>query len=547
MHSIHKEDINHILKQKKLQLVFLFYVLLILPLLTPLAQNIPVKEVGSIMIINTLFFISFSIFSCFLPPRAEKVLYTLLLAFSMIPGTMFLGYLIFARVLLEQNSITSLFETNAEESKEFVMHYFNMWVIGGVLIYIIIPVVMILKMRSYRPLRIKRYKVAFIVSLTAILSIVFISKLSQSVYFLKFYHTYAAYKIRLYNEKKAIANRQSYTYSVEKIVPDSVPQTLVVVIGESLTRHHMQLYGYGRNTTPLLSAKNDSVIVYTNVISPQVHTIPVIRSILSFYERENHSYFETKPSLFELFNRAGYETYFISNQAFGGKFGTSYDVLLELAQHKTDLSPNKAHDGIVLNSLKNILSKPNEKNRLIVIHLIGNHMAYKFRYPEDFAVFNHQKDNFVKSNKFRNKDALKAIDEYDNSVLYNDYVIAQIINTVNQEAPDNASVVYFSDHGEELFDFRNFAGHAYEKLSPYMCEVPFIVWMSDSFRTNRKDITIDANRPYSTADFIFSISNLAGINYKDYDESRSIFSDKFNPRKRFVGDVPYDELIYKRN
>ena len=533
--------IAHILKRKKLQLVFLFYVLLILPLLSPLAQNIPFEKVSCILLTNIVLFLAITMFSFFLTPRVEKILYTLLLVFTTLPGAMFLGYLLFARVLLEQNSITSLFETNPEESKEFLLHYLNIWVIAGVVIYVIIPIIMIWRMKSYRPLKVKRYKVVFVISLIIILSCVFVSRLSQSVYFINFYNTFAAYKVRIYNEGLDIGKRQNKEYNVQKKISTS-PQTMVVVIGESLTRHHMQLYGYGRKTNLLLSGKKDSIYVYTNVISPQVHTIPVIRSVLSFADRENPEYFTTKPSAFELFNRAGYETYFISNQPFGGKFGTSYDVLLNLADHKYDLSTAKKHDEVTLLKLQEILDQPTTKDRFIIVHLIGNHMAYKFRYPTSFEVFDNNKDKFVKKASFIDAVAIKSIDEYDNSVLYNDYIISKMIDAVRKQC-SNSALVYFSDHGEELYDYRKFAGHAYEKVSPPMCEIPFIVWLSDDFKASRPDLAIQINRPYSTCDFIHSVSDLAGIVYKDYDASKSLFSLQFNPGKRFVGDMPYEELV----
>lgn len=535
----------HVLGRKKVQLFFLFYVLLILPLLTPLAQNIPWREATSILCINTLLFFAISLFSFFLKPRAEKILYTVLLIFAMIPGAMFLGYLIFARVLLEQNSITSLFETNPEESREFMMHYFNIWVIAGVIAYVVIPVIMIWKMKSYKPLTIKRYKILFGVSLTVILCIVFISRLGQSVYFINFYNTFASYKIRLYNENKAIARRQTIPYEVTLKQDVSQPQTLVVVIGESLTRNHMQLYGYGRSTNPLLSAKKDSICVFTDVVSPQVHTIPVIRSVLTFTERGDYDYFTTKPSVFELFNRAGYNTYFISNQPFEGNFKSSYHTLLELARHTYDLTPKKEHDGVVLDKLQEIMKSDTLQNKLIVIHLIGNHMAYKFRYPSNFSVFDNKEDHFIQATNYLNKEAQQAIDEYDNSVLYNDFVIANIIDVLNK-ASDDAAMVYFSDHGEELYDYRNFAGHAYEKVSAYMCEVPFILWLSPDFMKNRPDLHIDTKRPYSTVDFIYSISNLAGLEYIDYNSQRSMFSKDFIPNSRYVGDIPYEVLLQRK-
>ncbi|MDR1809793.1 MAG: sulfatase-like hydrolase/transferase, partial [Prevotella sp.] len=515
--------------------------------LTPLAQNVPFDKSAYILIINTVLFLGLALFSFFLSPKVEKGVYTVLLLISMLPGAMFLGYLLFASVLLETNSITSLFETNPEESKEFVMDYFNIWLAVGVLLYVIFPVVMILLMPSYRPLPVRKHKMLFFSSLVAILCVVLISRLSQSVYFINFYHTYVSYKMRIHKEDKAIPDRQKMAYDVRRNVHHAEPQTLVAVIGESLTRHHMQLYGYGRKTNPLLSAKGDSILVYADIVSPQVHTIPVIRSALSLSDRLHPEYFTEKPSLFELFNRAGYETYFISNQSFGGKYGTSYDALLNLAEHKYLLSQTGKNDEVVLPAFEQILETDSARNKLILIHLIGNHMAYKFRYSSSFNIFDHTRDEFVKEADYISEQAKTVIDQYDNSVAYNDYVIAGIIDLMRRKCNDNAAMVYFSDHGEELYDFRKFAGHAYEKVSAWMCEVPFIVWMPDGFKRERSDLVFDVNRPYSTADFVFSISDLAGLDFPDYDASRSIFSSLFIPRERFVGDIPYENLKEKAN
>ncbi|MFR9165202.1 MAG: sulfatase-like hydrolase/transferase [Dysgonomonas sp.] len=528
-----------------MQLVFLFYVLLILPLLSPLAQNIPSKEVCSMVVINIFLFLAVSVFSLFFTPKAEKVIYIILLVITIIPSAIFLGYLLFARVLLEQNSITSLFETNTAESKEFIMHYFNIGIIMGILIYIIIPIIMIWKMKAYKPLKIHKHKITFAASLSIIICITFVSKLSQSIYFINFYNTFIAYKIQTYKEDEGIKNRQKLQYEVN--VKEDIPkeQTIVMVIGESLTRNHMQIYGYGRETTPLLAAKRDSVSIYKDVVSPQVHTIPVLRSVLSFSNRKHPEYFVQKPSAFELFNRAGYETYFISNQPFGGKNKTSYDVLLELAKHKYDMTtPKRRFDDVTVKKFEQILTDTINKRKFIVIHLMGNHMAYQFRYPSKFNVFDHTKDSYIQDESFRNDDAKKLIDEYDNSVLYNDHVISQTISLLQKRNLPNSAMIYFSDHGEELYDFRNFAGHAYEKLSVYMCQIPFILWLSPDYLNGRKDISIDTARPFSIENVIYSITDLAGLKYEDYDSSKSLFSKEFIPEIRYVGDIRYDDLQY---
>lgn len=539
-------DILNILKKKKLQFFFLFYILLLLPILSPIAQNLSVIDKFAIFLVCGSLFCAISIVSVFISSKAERIIYSILLILSIIPGAIFLAYLLFAHVLLEQNSVTSLFETNPEESKEFVAYYLSVWVITGVLIYTAIPIVMLCKMKSFKPLKIKNHKVIFTVSILIIVAITGINRVSRSVYFINFYKTFISYKIRTSCEITTINERQNKPFEVQIAYQDTIPQTIVVVVGESLTRGHLSLYGYKRNTNPLLSQRPDSLLhVYKDVVSPQVHTIPVIRSILSMTEPDHPEYFTEKPSLFELFNRADYETYLISNQGFSEKYNSSFDILLSLAKNKCNLAPLKQHDDIIQPKLDRILAENKGKNKLILIHLIGNHMAYEFRYPKEYIVFDNKKDGLVADAPYRDINAKKTIDKYDNSVLYNDFIINTIIKSLEGLKNEKTVMIYFSDHGEEMYDYRQFAGHAYEKVSPTMCEIPFMIWMSGSYKQSRSDLVFDNERPYSTADFIFSVSDIGGLKYEGYDDSRSIFSSHFVPRERFVGEKRYEDIRKK--
>lgn len=538
-------EIYSILKRKKTQFFFLFYILLLVPILCPLAQNFTFIDKVAVFLVCGLFFAAIWTLSLFISSKSEKIIYSVMLAISIIPGSIYLAYLLFANVMLEQNSVTSLFETNPEESKEFVAHYLSIWVIVGVLIYAAIPIVMICMMQSFRKLKIKEHKTLFILSIITIIAIIGIGRVSRSVYFVNFYRTFISYKIRTSHEEKDIRARQTSDYIVKIGHKDTIPQIMVLVIGESLNKHHMSLYGYGRNTNPLLSQYGDSLIVYQDVVAPHVHTIPVIRSLLSMSEPDHPEYFTKKPSLFELFNRAGYETYLISNQKFNDELRASYDILLSLADNRFNLASYRQHDDIVLPVLEKILKKSDKKNKLIVIHLIGNHMAYEFRYPKEYIVFNNQKDGFIQDAPYRDEKAKKTIDRYDNSVLYNDYIINSIIQSLKGQHNRNTAMIYLSDHGEEMYEYRDFAGHAYEKVSPTMSEIPYIVWLSPSYRQLRKDLIFDKQRTYSSADFIYSVSDLAGINYTDYDDSRSIFSTHYVPHNRFVGEKTYEEIKEK--
>lgn len=531
---------------KKLQVFFLFYMIMLLPLLTPLAQNLSYKSVALTIVINTTLFISIGVLLLFCKSRTQRLIFSSLFVVSYLPNTIYTSYLLFAHVLLQKDSVISLFETNPEESKEFLVHYFNPWIIVGCLVYVLLCFLIIWKMKAGKPLKVKNYKTVFCSALISLLLVISLPSLSRSVYFINFYKQFVSYKMRLRKEEFVIKERQSQPYEVGNIYQDTIPKTIVVVIGESLTRRHMSLYGYSRTTNPRLEALGDSLLVYQDVISPQAHTIPVLRSVLTLADRQNPDYIINKPSMFELFNRAGYETYFISTQPFGGSFKTSYDVLLNLSKNQFNLSVEKQADEIILPTFEKLLTDGNRKNKLIFIHLIGNHMAYEFRYTPSFNVFNNENDRVIKKTDFRDKKAIHTIDKYDNSVLYNDFVISQLIHTLQQQT-ERTALVYFSDHGEEVYETRDFAGHAYEKISPGMCEIPFLVWMSPDFREQRKGLVLDTKRSYSSSDFLYSLSDLAGLNYSDYDSRRSIFSVDFEPKERYVGELTYDEVKARGN
>ena len=73
-----------------------------------------------------------------------------------------------------------------------------------------------------------------------------------------------------------------------------------------------------------------------------------------------------------------------------------------------------AHDGALLPIIKEAKKSQRERN-FYVVHLMGNHMDYKKRYPEEFDI----------ALPFTQKQKV-ALACYDNSVLYNDYVVNEI-------------------------------------------------------------------------------------------------------------------------
>ena len=169
---------------------------------------------------------------------------------------------------------------------------------------------------------------------------------------------------------------------------------------------------------------------------------------------------------------------------------------------------------------------------MIFIHLIGTHSDYKKRYPERFQRFTGRNPRTL----IQTAAAEKIVNEYDNAVLYNDFIIRNIIEAAKKENKPSY-VLYFSDHGDDVFDTMDIIGHnEYHGTKP-MYEVPFLAWLSKEYIENRplfKTANGYSERRYNLEDFIHSFSDLSQINFNLYDRTRSIFSEDYKSRTRWI-------------
>ena len=144
---------------------------------------------------------------------------------------------------------------------------------------------------------------------------------------------------------------------------------------------------------------------------------------------------------------------------------------------------------------------------------------------------------------FPSEKAYNTINEYDNSVVYNDFIIAEILNSLKENTSDQekVSAIYLSDHGEDVYETVDFTGHSEVIGSQPMFQIPFIYWSND--KNNIQKLKKYADRKYMTDDMLYSIADLANINFKGMEKRRSIFNDTLDVRKRIVKDnVDYDGL-----
>lgn len=299
-------------------------------------------------------------------------------------------------------------------------------------------------------------------------------------------------------------------------------QTHIVVIGESTSRLHFGLYDYKRQTTPLLNEISDELLVFDDVVSGETYTVGSLMKALVIKKNNQHV-----GNILQLLNQAGFKTFWLSNQPPIGIYETLVTKLAlssDVSRFLTTESPEDQtiYDAVLLDELRGVFNDPSPK-KVIFLHMMGTHAKYAYRYPNKYAVFN--------SDQASSKQ--KIIDSYDNAILYNDYILRSIIEQTRQQA-EPSTVLYFSDHGEEVYDTIDFAGHsANGHFTKNLVEIPFVLWGN----ANKKLPKSYANRPFILNDLSHSLADLYGIKAAAVDTTKSLFHDSYKIRKRIVRDT----------
>lgn len=333
---------------------------------------------------------------------------------------------------------------------------------------------------------------------------------------------------------------------------------MVVIIGESFNKYHSSLYGYRLPTNPRLEKRRQrgELYLFSDVVSPSNLTTSVLNQIFSPASLDAGQRWEDAPLFPVLFRKAGYATYHLDNQAAGtvtnfhdlglkNLFNARSNSLLFTAvntqRHVTDPELLGDYDRIVPQT---------DSAELTLFHLMGQHVRYNYRFPPEEAHFtpaDYDRPDLTDRQ-------LQILADYDNATRYNDKVVDSILQRF---AHREAVVIYLPDHGEEMFDYRNQFGRTYTELTPGICkyqfEIPFMIWMSDSYRQRHPEIVRQvagaSSRRFSSDDLPHLLFDLAGIRCEWFDPTRSLINDRFDHSRRrplLRGYEPagdYDSLI----
>lgn len=434
-------------------------------------------------------------------------------------------------------------DSNTDETKEFLAFYVDTPVIIVTFAFLIIIVLYLFKSKTYFKeiaYYSKRFKLKMFFLFLGL--ILFIRQSSL----IRFNLPYLILKssIEYYKESKSLGdyknNKKGDFESVLRVSNDEEEETYVIIIGESTSRSHMGIYGYYRETTPRLNEIKDQLLIYKDIVSPHAYSVGALTKILTLGNYENPSRI-SEGNIIQLINSIGFETYWLSNQRPIGPFESMITKISLSSKNSKFLTTTIAGnstvlDGELLNEFYNIISNKIKK-KVIFIHMMGTHHHYENRYPESFSKFNDE----PKTN-FKSEESFKKINHYDNAILYNDFVISEVISKLDS-LRTKSFALYFSDHAEEMYSDIDMAGHNEDIYSQEMFEIPFFLWQSQKFKQSKKIYFVE-DRKYMIDDLFHTVAGLLDISANNVENSRSIFSEGFKERKRLIKDtINYDTFF----
>lgn len=315
----------------------------------------------------------------------------------------------------------------------------------------------------------------------------------------------------------------------------------VILVGESMTRNNLGLYGYARDTTPEMQGiKDGELFVFSDLLGVSGNTQGALRYLLTEFELEGRS---AECAFPEACRRAGYECALLSNQGHWGVVDTISTFLFSACKDATWIteleSGRELYDRDMVPMLRDKAMAHSDRPFLCFMHLAGSHNPFK-SYPKEFGIFN---PDFVDGCNAHLTGSGRALyNDYDNTIRHTDAVFGGVVRVL-KEAHRPAFALLVSDHGESPR-----LGKWRVVTDKDIWEIPMVVWVSEEYKkaypeTVRRLREAVGRKLQQDQLFIGMLSLAQIVGYSRYSEERDFLSPKFKARKvRRIqnGKVPYE-------
>jgi lipid A ethanolaminephosphotransferase len=410
-------------------------------------------------------------------------------------------------VIIDESMVANVLNTRYGEASSF----FSIKLIIYIILLGVIPAIYIIKVKIIN-VTLKRFLITTSLTLLLIVTLalanasnwLWIDKNSKTLGGLAMPWSYSV-NISLLYVHKSQENKKEIQLP-NATIKDNTKSVVVLMIGESARSQNFSLYGYKKNTNPLLSTTKN--LFHFNATSCATYTTAGVKCILE--HKETDELYEILPN------------YLYRNNVEVIWRTTNWGeppIHIKNYQNSDYLKPNCKegcdYDAVLLTGLKEQIVASKKNKILIVLHTSASHgPTYSKKYPPQFETFKPV-CNSVELGKCSQRELMNA---YDNTIVYTDYILSKVIENLSQLKGYNSTMIFVSDHGESLGE-KNLYTHGLPlSIAPKeQYEIPFIVWLSDSTKQLKPNKTLSQHHVFH------SVLNFLGIQSPIYDEGMNIF------------------------
>ncbi|MEE1923652.1 phosphoethanolamine--lipid A transferase [Pseudomonas sp. 148P] len=398
-------------------------------------------------------------------------------------------------IVIDAEMLMNVFQTDPAEARDLLSPGMLLWLAGTA----VLPVLVLYRLRLSRP-RWHRQALWRLGSLVAVLAMVGLIVATQ-------YQSYASL-LRNNREVRLILTPSNVLGAIHSYAkksfdkPEAFVQVgtdahqqvdageggrhklLVLVVGETARAMNFSLNGYERETNPELARRD--VLNFSQVSSCGTATAISVPCMFQDTGRENwkSSYGDHREGLLDVLQRAGVGVLWRDNNS--GCKGACDRVPSEDVSHLGDArlcSTGECFDEVLLSGLQQYLDQRSD-NTVVVLHMKGSHgPSYYKRYPAEFERFKP----VCADNQLDQCEDQTIRNAYDNTLLYSDHVLGQVIDLLkNNAARFDGAMLYVSDHGESLGEKGVYLhGLPYAMAPAEQTHVPMVLWMSPQLAARR--------------------------------------------------------------
>ncbi|HOC42012.1 MAG TPA: sulfatase-like hydrolase/transferase [Thermoanaerobaculales bacterium] len=455
----------------------------------------------------------------FLKPLISSLMTSIFSLIFLALPTIYFAYSLSFDQAIDTDILNAIFQTNFAEAIEFLFYQFGFLSLAAVFLMVLAVIVLgYFETRFLRPAP----PSPFTAVCCSVLLLLVISNFHDLRILEHFRSAYQNYSSEIAAFERTLETRAAAGLHF-RADTKAADQVHILVIGESQNRSNMGLYGYVRPTTPHLSrlAADGDLLVCRNAFSSHTHTTETLSLALTSANQQNKRDFFSSASLVDIARAAGFETCWISNQAMYGPWdnvvsalAANTDVIHRLNTSVGTSTRTRKLDAAVVPILREFVNNGGG-NKLAIIHLMGNHGNYCDRYPQEFAVYSRSLRNSVFGGLSGRFD--RTLNCYDNSMLYNDAVVQDIIGVL-RESGRPAALMYFADHADDVLGGLR---HASSQFTYPMTSIPTFFWLSHQYEgaypEKREQLAEHLDELYPN-DFVYdTMVGLMGIATDEYD------------------------------